>query len=219
MRSRKLFTISAGLGLWLSSVAATAAPAACKPPAGFNDTPHPAIASAEQLAVHTEQIDIDRPFPVVVEAMNMPLQQALHGSGSLPGVAGDFMLTKGDFGAPGSRHVVCLTDGTTVEEESLVRDGTATTGHFRYVVWNYGTPKARPISYGVGEFRTVALDATHTHITWTYSFQLKDDVFPGELGALGRWLFRVGFLDRDYADMMRGTLNGYKAAAESRPNR
>jgi len=94
MRSPRLFTISAGLGLWLSSVAATAAPAACKPPAGFNDTPHPAIAPAEQLAVHTEQIDIARPFPVVVEAMNMPLHQALRGSGSLPGVAGDFMLDR-----------------------------------------------------------------------------------------------------------------------------
>jgi hypothetical protein len=48
---------------------------------------------------------------------------------------------------------------------------------------------------------------------------LKDDVFPGELGALGQWLFRVGFLDREYAAMMRGVLEGYKTAAEtpSRP--
>jgi hypothetical protein len=63
------------------------------------------------------------------------------------------------------------------------------------------------------------MDDAHTRVTWTYSFQLKDDVFPGELGALGRWLFRVGFLDREYAAMMRGVLDGYKTAAEtpSRP--
>jgi hypothetical protein len=109
------------------------------------------------------------------------------------------MLTPGEFGAPGSRHIVCLTDGTSVEEEALARDGTATSGRFRYIVWNYATHKARPVAYGVGEFRTVQIDGAHTRITWTYSFKLKDAVFPGELGALGRWLFRVGFLDRDYA--------------------
>jgi hypothetical protein len=51
-------------------------------------------------------------------------------------------------------------------------------------------------------------------VTWTYSFKLKDDVFPGNLGGLGRFLFRVGFLDRDYAAMMRGVLGGYKTTAE-----
>jgi hypothetical protein len=46
---------------------------------------------------------------------------------------------------------------------------------------------------------------------------LKQDRFPGELGALGRYLFRIGFLDRQYAEMMRGTLTGIKTAAESQP--
>ena len=37
-----------------------------------------------------------------------------------------------------------------------------------------------------------AMDGSHTRVTWTYSFKLKADVFPGDLGALGRFLFRVG---------------------------
>ena len=124
------------------------------------------------------------------------------------------MLTSGPFGAPGSRHIVCLTDGGSVEEEALERYRTPSSARFRYIVWNYQTPKARPIVYGVGEFYSSQIDASHTHVSWTYSFLLRDDTFPGELGALGRFLFRVGFLDRDYAAMMRGVLNGYKTTAE-----
>jgi hypothetical protein len=48
-------------------------------------------------------------------------------------------------------------------------------------------------------------------------FRFKDDIFPGNLGGLGRFLFRVGFLDRDYATMMRNVLNGYKTAAVEQP--
>jgi hypothetical protein len=48
-------------------------------------------------------------------------------------------------------------------------------------------------------------------------FKLKSDVFPGELGAVGRWLFRVRFLDGEYAGMMKDVLNGYKQDAEQRP--
>jgi hypothetical protein len=191
-----------------------AATAACVPPPGFRDGPHPVIAPPEQLAAHTEEILIGRPLSAVSEAMNKPLNQVLRGSNSLPGVSGDFMLTKGRFGAPSSRHIVCLTDGGSVEEEALEREQDASSGRFRYIVWNYQTPKARPIAYGVGEFRSFATDGSHTRVTWTYSFKLKEDVFPGDLGVLGRFLFRVGFLDRDYAAMMRGVLNGYKATAE-----
>jgi hypothetical protein len=202
----------------LPASAAGARAAVCAPPAGFVDKPHPAIAPAEQLVSHSEQIVIDRAYPVVSEAMNKPLNRVIRQSSALPGVLGDYMLTPGEFGAPGSRHIVCLTDGTSVEEEALERDGTATSGRFRYMVWNYATPKARPVAYGVGEFRTVEIAGAHTRITWTYSFKLKDDVFPGYLGALGRWLFRVDFLDRDYAAMMRGVLDGYKTTAEAQPN-
>ena len=81
----------------------------------------------------------------------------------------------------------------------------------------FTTKQARPIEYGVGEFHDSEIDAGHTHIVWTYSFTLKDHEFPGYLGALGRYLFRVGFLDRQYAAMMPGTLEASKAAAESEP--
>ena len=64
--------------------------------------------------------------------------------------------------------------------------------------------------------RSGPLDSGNERILWTYSFKLKDDVFPGEFGAVGRWLFRVGFLDRDYAAMMRGVLSGYKTTSEAK---
>lgn len=187
----------------------------CAPPRGFHDTPHPAIAASEQLVSHTEAILIARPFTVVSAAMNKPLEKTINKSDSLPGVSGDYMLTQGRFGSPGSRHIVCLTDGSSTVEEALERDGTPTSAHFRYIVWNYTTPKAKPVEYGVGEFETVQLDSGHTRITWTYSFKLKPNVFPGEFGGPGRWLFRVGFLDRDYAVMMKSVLEGYKRGAES----
>jgi len=189
----------------------------CAPPPGFQDGPHPVIAVPEDLVSHTEVIDISRPFSVVSDAMNKPLEKTISKSDSLPGVSGDHMLTQGEFGSPGSRHIVCLTDGTSTEEEALEHEDLATSSHFRYIVWNYTTPKAKPIAYGVGEFRTVQLDAGHTRITWTYSFKLKSGVFPGELGAFGRWLFRVRFLDGEYAAMMKDVLNGYKQDAEQRP--
>jgi hypothetical protein len=203
--------------LLLTGVAAAATAPACSPPPGFREAPHPLIAPPEQLVAHTEEILIDRPLSVVSDAMNKPLNQALRGTDSLPGVSGDFMLTKGPFGSSGSRHIVCLTDGTSVEEEALEREQASSSGHFRYIVWNYQTPKARPIAYGVGEFRSVQIDNMRTRVTWIYSFMLKDDIFPGNLGGLGRFLFRVGFLDRDYAAMMRGVLNGYKTTAEEHP--
>ncbi|MFZ0630476.1 MAG: SRPBCC family protein [Acidobacteriaceae bacterium] len=189
----------------------------CSPPPGFRDTPPPAIAPAGDLAAHTETIVIPRPLLVVRAAMNEPLSNAIRRSDSLPGVAGEFVLTGGSFGMPGSRRMVCLTDGSSTEEEVLEREDGPRAGHFRYVVWNYTTPKARPILYGVGEFRTVAIDAGHTRVTWTYAFQLRGDRFPGELGALGRWLFEVGFLDRDYASMMKSVLQGYADNAEKQP--
>src|ERR1700739_3213484 len=139
----------------------------CAPPPGFHDGPHPTIAAPDQLASHTEVIVIPRPFPVVSAAMDKPLEKTINKSDSLPGVSGDYMLTQGEFGTPGSRHIVCLTDGTSTEEEALEHEDAPTSSHFRYIVWNYTTPKAKPIAYGVGEFRTVQLDSGHTRITWT----------------------------------------------------
>ena len=212
--ARIVFLTSAVVAFCMTASAQAAGTAACAPPPEFRDAPHPVIAPAEQLVAHTEEILIGRPLSVVSDAMHKPLNQALRGSDSLPEVSGDFMLTKGPFGTPGSRHIVCLTDGGRVEEQALEREETASSTHFRYIVWNYRTPKARPIAYGVGEFHSLQIDDSHTRVIWAYSFKLKEDVFPGNLGAVGRFLFRVGFLDRDYAAMMRGVLNGYKATAE-----
>lgn len=189
----------------------------CTPPAGFVDTPHPAIAPAEQLVAHTEEITIDRPLSVVLNAVDKPIKDTFHKTGSLPIVSGDYMLTKGEFGPPGSRRITCLTDGTTLEEEVLQSERDDHLSHFRYIVWNYTTAKARPIAYGIGDFHYSATGGGRTHITWTYSFELKGNIFPGYLGAFGRFLFRVYFLDREYADLMRGVLNGYKSDAEQQP--
>jgi hypothetical protein len=201
--------------LFSAIVARAVSASSCAPPVGFHDGPHPFIDAPDQLVSHTEVILISRPFSVVSDAMNKPLDKTINKSESLPGVSGEFMLTQGDFGSPGSRHIVCLTDGTSTEEEALEHEDSATSSHFRYIVWKYTTLKAKPISYGVGEFRTVQLDPGHTRIMWTYSFRLKEDVFPGEFGRLGRWLFRVRFLDSEYAAMMKDVLNGYKHDAEA----
>ena len=83
---------------------------------------------------------------------------------------------------------------------------TKSSAEFRYVVWNYTTPKARPILYGVGDFVRTDLGDGRTRVRWTYSFQLNRSRFPGFLGAFGDYLFRVNFLDREYAAMMRRTL-------------
>jgi hypothetical protein len=204
--------------IWLLFPIRVLAQAPCVPPIGFKDAPHPSIAPAEQLVSHTEQILIPRPMSVVSAAMKKPLEKTIGKSNSLPGVSGDYMLTKGPYGAIGSRRIVCLTDGTTTEEEALERDDSVTSGHFRYIVWNYTTPKGRPVSYGVGDFKTVQQDPGHTLVTWTYSFKLKSDTFPGEFGAVGRWLFKVWFLDRDYGAMMKGVLQGYQETAGSMPS-
>jgi len=181
-------------------------PSSCAPPPGFRDTPHPTIAPVDQLVSHTEEVVIDRPLSDVLrEAEQTSLNQAIRKSDSLPGVSGTFGLT-GGFGQPGSRRLVCLTDGSTTEEEVLEKDRSNNSAQFRYVVWNYTTPKARPIVYGVGHFIRTDLGDGRTRVRWTYSFQLNRQRFPGCLGSFGDFLFRVGFLDRDYAQMMRRTL-------------
>ena len=171
--------------------------------------PHPTVAAPEQLVAHTEEITVAHPLVQVLETnAKVSLKDAIHKAGSLPGVTGEYPLGNIKFPTPGARHIVCLSDGSTLLEESLEEEHTSTFYRFRYIVWNYTSPQARPIEYGVGEFRDSQIDAGHTHIVWTYSFKLKDNQFPGYLGAFGRYLFRVGFLDRDYAAMMRATLHG-----------
>ncbi len=192
----------------IASIVTTAAAQTCTPPPGFIDKPHPPVAAPEQLVAHSEEITVAHPLVQVLEKnAKVSLKDAIHKAGSLPGVTGEYPLGDIPFPTPGARHIVCLSDGSTLQEQSLQEEHTSTFYRFRYIVWNYTSPQARPIEYGVGEFRDSQIDAGHTHIVWTYSFKLKDNQFPGYLGAFGRYLFRVGFLDRDYAAMMRATLH------------
>jgi hypothetical protein len=194
--------------------AAVAAAVGCVPPPGFRNTPPPTPAPLEQLIARTEEVVIARPMAVVLASDAVPLEQAVQSGGDLPRVIGTHNLTPG-FDGPGSRRMVCLSDGSTLLEQVLVREAAPTSARFRYVVWNYTSPTARPIQYAVGEFRrTERADGT-THVRWTYAFRLRGDRFPGALGPVGAWLFRVSFLDRSYAAMMRGSLAGMKARAEA----
>jgi len=197
-----------------TSVALSTSAQTCVTPPGFVDIPAPA-ATDKQLVSHTEEVAVDSPLAEVVSAASKTsLKDAIRKTSSLPSVAGDYPLGNIPFGTPGARRLVCLTDGSTLEEQVLAREESKSSYRFRYIVWNYTSKVARPIEYGVGEFRDSQIDAGHTHIAWTYSFKLKDHEFPGYLGALGRYLFRVYFLDRQYAAMMRGTLQAGKATAE-----
>jgi hypothetical protein len=188
----------------------------CVPPRGFVDTPHPTVAPAERLVSHTEEIVIDRPLDVVLDAeARTSLEKAIAKSSSLPSVSGTYMLTRGEFGQRGSRRLTCLTDGSSLVEEVLDNKRDKSSAEFRYVVWNYTTEKARPVTYGVGHFVRTDLNNGRTRVRWTYSFQLNRHRFPGLLGPAGNFFFRVGFLDRSYAEMMRGSLAGSKARIES----
>jgi hypothetical protein len=199
---------------WMS-VSAHAEESICSPPEGFEEMPVPSIAAPEELASHTEEVTIARPLAVVRRAADRPLEDIVAKTSSLPSVSGDYLLTPGEFGRPGSRRITCLTDGSTLQEQALERAETEGTFHFRYVVWNYTSEAARPVQYGVGDFLYADLGDGRTRVIWTYSFKLKEQKFPGYLGSFGRVLFRVGFLEREYAAMMRGTLNGTKEFAEA----
>lgn len=193
--------------LALACIARVAASQDCALPQGFKDMPHPEVAPVGQLVSHTEEIVIAKPLQTVLsESQQTPLKQAIKKGDSLPGVAGEHVLTAGVFGQVGSRRLVCLTDGTSTEEQVLLNNQSKNTAEFRYVVWNYTTEKAKPILYGVGDFVWTDLGNGTTRVKWTYSFQLRRDRFPGSMGGFGDWLFRVTFLDRDYAQMMRRSL-------------
>lgn len=209
MIPRRQHYLLALLALVLFAAGRAALASECSPIPGFVDIPHPAIAPAEQLVSHTEEITVDRTIANLLDAAaKTNLKDAIRKGGSLPTVSGEYMLTKTPFGTPGSRRLVCLTDGSTLEEQVLEREQSSHDYRFRYIVWNYTTKQARPIEYGVGYFVYTDLGGGRTHVVWTYSFKLKDREFPGYLGALGRYLFRVTFLERDYAEMMRETLKG-----------
>jgi hypothetical protein len=186
-----------------------------QPPPGFVDTPHPPIGPVSDMATHVEEVTIDRPLARVLEVIDaMPLSELVQATGGLPGVAAEHDLTPGGYGRPGSRHLVRLTDGTTITEQIVDYERTAALYRFSYVVWNYSTPAARPIHYALAEFRYAAEGETRTRARWSYSFALRRDRFPGILGAAGNWLLKTALLDRAYAQLMRGGLQRVKARAE-----
>jgi hypothetical protein len=201
-----------------TSISAGAIAQTCSPPQGFVNQPPPALVAPERLAAHTEEITVNRPLAIVVStAERTNIKDAIHKAGDLPSVTGEYPLNSIPFGTHGARRLVCLSDGSTLEEQVLELEASKNFHRFRYMVWNYTTKQARPIEYGIGEFRHTEIDPSHTHIVWTYSFKLKSNEFPGYLGALGRTLFHWVFLDRDYAAMMRATLEAGKVDAEKRP--
>jgi hypothetical protein len=128
-----------------------------------------------------------------------PLEALLPGAAGIAAVTGTRQVGPLPFPAPGSRRLVCLADGSTAMEEVLEH---VPGERLRYIVWDYTTPAAAPIAYGVGEFRFSDAGAG-TAVVWTYAFRLKENRFPGGLGAFGRGLFRLAFLDTRYASFMR----------------
>jgi hypothetical protein len=200
----------------LADSAIAASDVQCPIPDGFIDTPPPNIEPAK-LVNHVEEITIGRPLDVVMaEGNRTPLEKTMHRTSTLPGVAGTHML-RGAWPEPGALRVTCLTDGGTTEEQVIANTRSGNIHHFRYEVWNYTTPQARPVIYGVGDFLETDLGDGRTRIHWTYAFRLRPDRFPGYLGPLGRLLFRTFYLDTRYAELMRGALAVRKANAEGAP--
>jgi hypothetical protein len=182
---------------------------ACEPPVGFVNPPRPDIAPLEELLGHTEQIDIARSLAAVVAAGNRPLSEGIRPTRDLPGVSGTFNLTSARFGTVGARRLVCKTDGSLAVEEVLHSEVHSESRRFRYVVWNYTSPRFRDIRYAVGEFIHTQLAPDKTHISWTYRFALKEGRDPE--------LFRKSFLDSVFAEWMRTMMERGRSNAEAAP--
>ncbi|MBW8814704.1 MAG: SRPBCC family protein [Caulobacterales bacterium] len=187
-----------------------------QPPPGFVDTPHPPIGPVSGMATRVEEVVIERPLAQVLAAVDaMPLTELVQATAGLPGVIGEHDLTAGGYGQPGSRHLVFLSDGTTITEQIVDYERTAALYRFSYVVWNYSTPAARPIHYALAEFRYAADGPDRTRARWSYSFALRRNRFPGLLGGLGNRLLKAALLDGAYAKLMQGGLQRVKARAEA----
>ena len=172
----------------------------------------PPIDPAAPMIARTERIIIDRPLDAYWDwNQSAKLEDVLPSTESLPGVVGVTQLTPGDWGVDGARRIVHLSDGARCQERVLEVTPEA---RFRYQVWGYTTSAARPVAYAIGEFCYRALDGGRTEIAWTYAFRLRNDRFPGFLGPFGRWLMKIVFLDRAYAQLMGRSLAAMKAAAE-----
>jgi hypothetical protein len=198
-----------GYNLENETVSANSSP--CELPQGFIVSSPPQIEPDSKLVSRTEEIIIGGTLQGVRKKLgDVELKDILVKSRKLPGVVGVKVLTPGGFGAPGTRRLVCLSDGSVTLEQVVDQESE----RFRYVVWSYTSKMASRISYAVGEFRYIDLHDERTKIEWTYSFKLNQKKFPGNFGRIGAFIFRVSFLDRDYAVLMRDTLAAMKTYAE-----
>jgi hypothetical protein len=174
--------------------------------------PPPAIDPTAPMIARTERIVVEGPpdaaFAYVVGG---PLEAMIPQTRRLPGVIDVTPLTPGPWGAVGGRRHVHLSDGSQTTEQVLESVPGAL---FRYEVWDYSTAAAKPIAYALGEFRFAAAGGGRTEIAWTYAFRLRSDVFPGNLGGLGRWLMQKTFIDGPYAELMRASLASIKATLQ-----
>jgi hypothetical protein len=172
--------------------------------------PPPAIQPGAAMIARTEQVVIDRPpAEVFTYVVGGPLEKMIPVTRRLPGVAGTTLLTPGAWGDVGARRHVHLTDNSRTTEQVLE---CAPGQRFRYEVWDYSTAAAKPIAYALGDFRFEAAGVgERTDLIWTYAFRLRPDIFPGNLGGLGRFLMQMAFIDTAYAELMRAALAAIKA--------
>lgn len=180
---------------------------ACEPPPGFVNPPRPDVAPLDQLLAHTEDIDVSRPINAASQSANRPLSEAIRPTKDLAGVSGTFRLSEGPYGTVGARRLVCKTDGHYSVEEVLLTESNADGTRFRYVVWNYTSPKFHDVEYGVGEIVRTSPAPDKTHVNWTYRFALKEGRDPAK--------FRKTFLDSIFAEWMRSQLERGRAHAEA----
>jgi hypothetical protein len=173
---------------------------ACEPPPGFVNPPRPDIAPLETLVSHTETKDVAKPLAAVVQSSNRPLR--IDATKDMAGVTGTFRLSNGPYGTVGARRLVCKTDGSIAVEEVLLTESNGDGSRFRYVVWNYTSPKFRDVEYAVGEFDRTQRAPDLTRINWTYRFALKSG-----LSSEQRSRFQKVFLERELSVWMRTQLD------------
>jgi hypothetical protein len=188
------------LALALAGLAMAGPSRGCEPPAGFVNPPRPEIAPLDGLLRVTEEKVIDQSLADVMRAANRPLR--IDATRHLAGVSGTYRLSQGPYGTVGARRLVCKTDGSIAVEEVLLTESNASGSRFRYVVWNYTSPKFRDVAYAVGEFVRTQPAPDKTLVSWTYRFALRDG-----LGAEEKSRFQADFLGREFPEWMRTQLD------------
>jgi hypothetical protein len=200
------------VALALAGLSLPGAGAACEPPAGFVNPPRPEIAPLETLLIRTEHKTIDQPLADVMKAANRPLR--IDATEDLAGVTGTHRLSAGPYGTVGARRLVCKTDGSYAVEEVLLTESNEQGSRFRYLVWNYTSPKFREVAYAVGEFTRTQPAPDRTLVSWTYRFALKDGI-----SAEDKSRFQADFIDRQFARWMRTQLDRKPDEPEAPPSR